>query len=259
MEELLTEGETSADLGVERLAGRAGISRTSFSFYFRDKREVLERLTVTVAGELYAAAEIWWSGPGISAAALRTSIEDVSARFVQHGPLLRAIVEVGTYEREVAEHWRSLIGRFVDATEERILLEQAASPSSRASSGRGTSSSCRTRRSTRPSSSRRCRSCGSARSAVAWTRRSPRAPERPGRGRAGADRGSAPRAPARVLDAPPGQPTGRCSPVIAENSPVSITRATSASISSSVIPGRALRRRRASSRRSFRISSTVTR
>jgi AcrR family transcriptional regulator len=126
MEELLTEGETYADMGVERIAGRAGISRTSFYFYFRDKREVLERLTVTVADELYAAAEIWWSGTGISQAALRRSIEDVSALFVEHGPLLRAIVEVGTYERDVAEHWRSLIGRFVDATEERILLEQGA-------------------------------------------------------------------------------------------------------------------------------------
>ncbi|MEV4418412.1 TetR/AcrR family transcriptional regulator [Patulibacter sp. NPDC049589] len=126
MEDLLTEGETYADMGVERIAGRAGISRTSFYFYFRDKREVLERLTVTVADELYAAADIWWSGTGISHEALLRSIRDVSALFVQHGPLLRAIVEVGTYERDVAEHWRTLIERFVDATEQRIVLEQAA-------------------------------------------------------------------------------------------------------------------------------------
>jgi TetR/AcrR family transcriptional regulator, ethionamide resistance regulator len=126
MEELLAEGETYAELGVERIAGRAGISRTSFYFYFRDKREVLERLTASVADELYDAAEIWWSGTGISHEALRTSISDVSALFVEHGPLLRAIVEVGTYERDVAEHWRTLIGRFVDATEARIVAEQAA-------------------------------------------------------------------------------------------------------------------------------------
>ncbi|WP_026911449.1 TetR/AcrR family transcriptional regulator [Patulibacter minatonensis] len=126
MEELLAEGETYAELGVERIAGRAGISRTSFYFYFRDKREVLERLTATVADELYGAAELWWSGTGISHEALRTSIRDVSALFVEHGPLLRAMVEVGTYERDVADHWRTLIGRFVDATEDRIVTEQAA-------------------------------------------------------------------------------------------------------------------------------------
>jgi AcrR family transcriptional regulator len=126
MEDLLTEGQTYADLNVERIAKRAGISRTAFYFYFRDKREVLERLTVTVADQLYAAADVWWSGQGIREDALRTSIENVSALFTQHGPLLRAIVEVGTYERDVADHWRGLIGRFVDATEQRIVAEQAA-------------------------------------------------------------------------------------------------------------------------------------
>lgn len=126
LEELLTEGDSYADLNVERIARRAGISRTAFYFYFRDKRELLERLTVTVADELYAAADVWWSGTGMREEALRRSIADVSALFAQHGPLLRAIVEVGTYERDVAEHWRGLIGRFVDATERRIVAEQAA-------------------------------------------------------------------------------------------------------------------------------------
>lgn len=126
MEDLLTEGETYGDLNVERLAGRAGISRTSFYFYFRDKREVLERLTVTVADQLYAAADVWWSATGVRQDVLRTAIENISNLFTQHGPLLRAIVEVGTYEREVAEHWRGLIGRFIDATEQRIVAEQAA-------------------------------------------------------------------------------------------------------------------------------------
>lgn len=155
-------------MGVERLAGGAGISRTSFCFYFRDEREVLELLTATAADELCAAADIWWSGTGVSHEALRTPIEDVSALFVQHGPLLRAIVEVGTYEREVAD-------------------ARAAPGTQRGSSTR-------------------------------W-----------------------------------------CSPVIALNSPVCSTRATSASISSSLMPGRVRRRRSASMRRSLRISSTVTR
>lgn len=126
MEELLTENGTYADLNVERLAGRAGISRTSFYFYFRDKREVLERLTATIADELYAAADVWWSASGVRQDVLRTAIGNIATLFTQHGPLLRAIVEVGTYEREVAEHWRSLVGRFIDATEQRIIVEQTA-------------------------------------------------------------------------------------------------------------------------------------
>lgn len=60
MEGLLEEGETYADQGVEKIAGRAGISRTSCYFSFRDKREVLERLTVTVADELVEAISSMW-------------------------------------------------------------------------------------------------------------------------------------------------------------------------------------------------------
>ena len=44
-EELLTEGATFAELNIEKIATRAGISRTAFYFYFRDKRELLVRLT----------------------------------------------------------------------------------------------------------------------------------------------------------------------------------------------------------------------
>src|SRR5437870_620924 len=40
-EELLAEGASWADLGVERIATTAGISRTAFYFYFADKRELL--------------------------------------------------------------------------------------------------------------------------------------------------------------------------------------------------------------------------
>ena len=63
-EALLAEGTPYADLNIERIAKRAGISRTSFYFYFRDKRELLTRLTADVAELLYQQAEIWFSGTG---------------------------------------------------------------------------------------------------------------------------------------------------------------------------------------------------
>jgi len=58
-EELLEEGATFAELGIERIATRAGISRTAFYFYFRDKRELLVRLTEEVNQQLMSAAEGW--------------------------------------------------------------------------------------------------------------------------------------------------------------------------------------------------------
>ena len=129
-EELLAEGASYADLNIERIATRAGISRTAFYFYFRDKRELLTRLTADVADLLYQQAEIWFSGDGDPEDEFREALTNIAALYDEHGVLLRAIVEVSTYDDEVAVFWRAMLGRFVDASRERIAAEQAAGRSS---------------------------------------------------------------------------------------------------------------------------------
>src|SRR3978361_1191819 len=61
-EELLAGGSSYADLNVEKIATAAGISRTAFYFYFRDKRDLLMRLAGDVTELLYAQADVWFSG-----------------------------------------------------------------------------------------------------------------------------------------------------------------------------------------------------
>ena len=121
-EALLGDGASFAELNIEKIANRAGISRTAFYFYFRDKRELLMRLTSEVNGQLMAAADTWWSGDGD----LREALSRIAELYREHDALLRAVVEVSTYDEEVARYWRGLVGRFVDATRERIETEQAA-------------------------------------------------------------------------------------------------------------------------------------
>ena len=125
-EGLLSEGASFADLNIERIATRAGISRTAFYFYFRDKRELLMQLTEGVSDVLYAAADTWWSGADVGGAELAAALERVAGLYREHDPLLRAIVEVSTYDDEVAAFWRALVGRFVEATRQRIEAEQEA-------------------------------------------------------------------------------------------------------------------------------------
>ncbi|HEY5143096.1 MAG TPA: TetR/AcrR family transcriptional regulator [Solirubrobacteraceae bacterium] len=124
-EELLSEGASYADLGIERIATRAGISRTAFYFYFADKRELLMRLTEDVTELLLEQADIWWSGDGDPAAQLRVALTNIAGLYDEHAVLLRAVVEVSTYDEEVAQFWRGLIGQFVEATERRIELERS--------------------------------------------------------------------------------------------------------------------------------------
>jgi AcrR family transcriptional regulator len=123
-ESLLAEGASYSDLNIERIATRAGISRTAFYFYFRDKRELLMRLTEDVNELLYQQADIWFSGAGAPEPEIREALTNIAALYAEHGVLLCAIVEVSTYDDEVAQFWRGMLGRFVDASRRRIEAEQ---------------------------------------------------------------------------------------------------------------------------------------
>ena len=125
-EALLSEGRSYADLRIEEIASRAGISRTAFYFYFRDKRELLMRLTEDVAELLYAEADAWWSGEGDGREALDRALRSVIGHYREHHVLLRAVVEASAYDEVVAQFWRALMGRFVEASRTRIGSEPVA-------------------------------------------------------------------------------------------------------------------------------------
>jgi AcrR family transcriptional regulator len=125
-EELLAAGASYSDLNIERIATRAGISRTAFYFYFRDKRDLLMRLTEDVSQQLYAEADRWYSGTGDPEADIRAGFTNVARLYDQHSVLLRTVVEVSTYDHDFARFWRTLMGRFIRATQARIEAEQHA-------------------------------------------------------------------------------------------------------------------------------------
>jgi AcrR family transcriptional regulator len=137
MEELLGDGATYATLSVERIATRAGISRTAFYFYFADKRELLVRLASRLSDELYREADAWWSSAGDGPEQLTVALDRIAALYRAHGPLVCAIVEVSTYDEVVGPFWHALVGRFVDATAERIAAEVAAGRAGAGGGGSG--------------------------------------------------------------------------------------------------------------------------
>jgi AcrR family transcriptional regulator len=125
-EELFGEGASFADLNIEKIATRAGISRPAFYFYFKDKRELLVKLTEEVTVELYQQADVWFSGQGDPRLEIREALASVAQLYASHAALMRVIVEVSTYEEEVARFWRGLLERFIDATADRMRTEQEA-------------------------------------------------------------------------------------------------------------------------------------
>lgn len=121
-ESLLAEGGSYAELSVERIAAAAGRSRTAFYLYFRDKRDLLVRLTETVAGQLYEGAGGWWSGAD-GRRDLHEALTEILMIWREHADLLKAVVEASTYDQEIGEFWRGIVARFIDATEQRLVRE----------------------------------------------------------------------------------------------------------------------------------------
>lgn len=126
-EGLLAAGASYAELSVGRIAEAAGKTRTAFYFYFRDKRDLLVRLTESVALELYGQADRWWSGSGAEED-LRAALAEILATFREHAPLLRAVVEASSYDEEISATWRLLVGRFIEASERRLARDTRLEP-----------------------------------------------------------------------------------------------------------------------------------
>ncbi|CAN5798950.1 TetR/AcrR family transcriptional regulator [soil metagenome] len=114
------------DLTVDVIARRAGLSRSAFYFYFRDKHDLLIAAAAEVADDLYVEADCWWHGQGEPGALVREALTGVASVYARHGRLLGLAVEVSTYDPDVRAFWRSLVERFVDATADYLEGERVA-------------------------------------------------------------------------------------------------------------------------------------
>lgn len=122
----LVEDASFKDLTVDEIARTAGISRSAFYFYFRDKHDLLVATAESLVEDLYREAEVWWHGDGPPRELIRAALEGVVAIMRRHAGLFRVVTEVSSYDEEVELFWRALIGRFVGATAEHLEREQAA-------------------------------------------------------------------------------------------------------------------------------------
>lgn len=125
VDEMLRDGARWNDLSVERIATRAGISRTAFYFYFKDKRELLMRLVAEVGQEVYAASA-WLNGSGTGREMLVTAMRGVHDIYQAHGALLQAVVEVSAVDETVSEVFQGVLTALVTAAVARMDDVEAA-------------------------------------------------------------------------------------------------------------------------------------
>ena len=107
-----------------------GDDRVKVTIMFRGREQthpergeaLLMRLTEDVAETLYQEADRWWSGTR-GREDVRPALADILRTWAEHASLLGAVVEASTYDEEIGAFWRGLVGRFIDATERRLVAD----------------------------------------------------------------------------------------------------------------------------------------
>jgi AcrR family transcriptional regulator len=114
------------DLTVAELMAGTPLSRPAFYQYFADLHELIEALLRDVEIVMHQTANPWITGEGEPIAALRESLGGVVQTCVEHGPILRAVVEAAPLDKRLERAWAAFVGRWDDAVEARIKAQQRA-------------------------------------------------------------------------------------------------------------------------------------
>jgi len=123
--ELLGEGHAYADISIEQLVRRAGLSRPTFYSYFDDKRDLILQLGAELQDAVAVAADPWLTqGEG----EVRDTLTAVLETFRRHRETTAALTEAATYDTEVNAFWRAFHERFMRIAAARIRTADPGLP-----------------------------------------------------------------------------------------------------------------------------------
>jgi AcrR family transcriptional regulator len=121
---LLAERPLSA-ITIDELARGAGLSRSTFYFYFDSRDAVIKAMFANTETSLQGVLE-----PMTTSAEPRTAVRDTVAlylqRWAEHGPVLRAMVPLAEGDRETRDFWTQVRSGVAGTLADLIDRERAA-------------------------------------------------------------------------------------------------------------------------------------
>ncbi|HEY0693798.1 MAG TPA: TetR/AcrR family transcriptional regulator [Kribbella sp.] len=127
VEELLREGASFTELSVDRIASLAGLSRSTFYLYYRDKNELIVLLNSSLKAGLFEVARDWQPhDPAGGLDGLARMLEGMIAHYRERAATLAAILEVAGYDKTVRELLAVEQHQFVTGVAQRVRQEQRA-------------------------------------------------------------------------------------------------------------------------------------
>jgi AcrR family transcriptional regulator len=114
--EALLADRPLSSIGIDEIAQAAGISRSSFYFYFASREALLRTLGERAQEEVFASADSWLNRTEEPPAeAIARAITENLALWRRHGPVLRALHDARNTDEQTNAVRRAIARRFVDA------------------------------------------------------------------------------------------------------------------------------------------------
>jgi AcrR family transcriptional regulator len=125
-EALLAERPLSS-IGIDEIAQAAGISRSSFYFYFASREALLRTLGERAQEEVFASADSWLNRTDEPPAeAIARALAENLALWRRHGSVLRALHDARNIDEQTNAVRRAIARRYIDATAAQIERERDA-------------------------------------------------------------------------------------------------------------------------------------
>lgn len=114
------------DLSINDIAAAAGVRRTGFYFYFPSKAVAVATLLDELYDETLAGAEQFTGRASDRTAALREAIGRLWELWQRHRPLMLAVLDARSRDREAAQIWERWLERYVTPAADVITADRAA-------------------------------------------------------------------------------------------------------------------------------------
>lgn len=120
--------ESMRTISIDHLAKGAGLSRSSFYFYFESKWQVLSALLSSVTDDVFAASSMIFERPDgiLPEVAIEHAVSEVIAVWERHGHVLREVGDAAAAEPALQAQWDRILGGFIDAAAAAIERDRAA-------------------------------------------------------------------------------------------------------------------------------------
>ncbi len=114
-------------IGIDEIAQAAGLSRSSFYFYFASREALLSTLGERAQDEVFASANAWLNRTDEPPAnAIARVLTENLAMWRRHGPVLRALHDAANTDEQTDAVRLAIARRFVDAIAAQIERERDA-------------------------------------------------------------------------------------------------------------------------------------